>query len=123
MIPLKFSLRIPAVCSIACLAVMPITGRAATLGDLFPSGAAACFAVQQDAKHLERNPRQRIAAVRLSSPADPSRAGDPADLLMLDLDVSLRGGAKRTKTVGVICLKQADETWRCNEHTCNGRAI
>ena len=101
----------------------PGVTRAATLGELFPAGGATCFAAQYDGKHLDRHPRQRIAGVRLSTAADSSPAGQPVDLLLLDLDIVLRGNAKRQKTVGVICLKQADETWRCNEHTCNGRTI
>jgi hypothetical protein len=46
----------------------------------------------------------------------------PGDLIMLELEVRLRNW-KRMKTVGLVCFKQTDETWRCNEHTCNGRSV
>lgn len=108
----------------AYVALMLAAGaQAATLGEIFPPGAATCFAVQYDGRHLDRSANQQIIAVRLSTPADPAIAGKPADLIILELDVTLRASRTRTKTTGVICFRQADETWRCNQHTCNGQPV
>jgi hypothetical protein len=107
--------------AITVWAVLPLaSGRAATLGELFPA-AAACFAVRHDEKRLAGN--QRISAIRLSTPAESADAKKPRELIIFELDVTLRGDSKRMKTVGVICFRQDDYSWRCNEHTCNGRAI
>jgi len=93
--------------------------EAATLGELFPPGVASCY-------ESSRGPRppvgNKIDKLWLFASLEHLKQDKPGDLIMLGINVRLRNW-KRMKTVGLICFRQADETWRCNERTCNGRTI
>jgi hypothetical protein len=100
----------------------PESVQAATLGDLMSTDGRHCFVASFDDKHLARYRKQQVTAIRLSTKAEPT-ADQAREMIMFELAVSVRGSKRLLAGVGLNCFKGADDTWSCQEATCNGRAI
>ncbi len=104
--------------------LMPATpAQPATLGDLFPPGAASCFVATYDSGHLARNPKQTVGAVRLVTVPEHATTSGVNDTVILDLDVTLRSRKKPFAAVGLNCLRHDGDVWSCQERVCNPRFI
>jgi hypothetical protein len=102
------------------VAVSPAS--AATLGDLMAADGRHCFVASFDDKHLVRHRRQKVTAIRLSTKAEHT-VDQAREMIMFELALSVRGSKRRLEAAGLNCFKGADDTWSCQEATCNGRAI
>ena len=103
--------------------LLPLGAQAASLGDLFPPKKASCFVATYDGAHLARNPKQAVVAIRVVTVPEHASADGTADMVMLDLDITLRGRKQPFRAVGLNCFREDGDAWRCQERVCNPRNI
>lgn len=91
----------------------------ANLHKMFPPGAARCYQGKFPAKAPVG---KKVDRIWLSASLEHLKQDKAGDLIMLDLRVRLRNW-KVVRTAGIICHKQADDTWTCSEHACNDHPV
>jgi hypothetical protein len=114
--------RLAATCVLAAM-VAPGAPRAASLGNLFPAETASCFVATFDNSHLARNPKQTVVTVRIATVPEHVSVKAPLEMVILDLDLSLRGRKKPFTAVGLTCHRGDGDVWSCHERRCNPRYI